>query len=254
MATAPGPAWSPWGSRFASTALLGLVACGEAVPVEPPVCVEAAARVRGLSQCGPTADFTPINRYTGPFADAVQEAEDAVALINGNCTGTLIEAAAGPVVLTAGHCAALGDTVLLVFNFEEAADGEALVVEGQVIEQAFAPDYALIRPDVLPAARPVPLTARASDWLAVIQHPRGRPKVLATGRLLGACGGLVYYGDLDTLVGSSGAGVLNDQGHLLGIHTDGDCDVKGRGNNRGWTAEAIVEASPSLESTDLRGP
>jgi V8-like Glu-specific endopeptidase len=207
--------------------------------------------VRGLSQCGPTADYTPINDYQGPFADAVQGAEDAVALINGNCTGTLVDAGAGPVVLTAGHCVGLGDTVLLVFNFEDAADGDALVVEGQVLEQSLEPDYALIRPDLLPDVTPVALTTRSSEWLAVIQHPRGRHKVIASGRFLGACDRLVYYADLDTLVGSSGAGVLNDQGHLLGVHTDGDCDEKGRGNNRGWTAEAIVEASAYLERTDL---
>ena len=45
--------------------------------------------------------------------------------------------------------------------------------------------------------------------------------------------------------------MLNRQGHLLGIHTDGDCDEKGRGANRGWTAEAIVEASPYLQSADI---
>jgi V8-like Glu-specific endopeptidase len=61
----------------------------------------------------------------------------------------------------------------------------------------------------------------------------------------------VYYADLDTLGGSSGAGVLNRQGHLLGIHTDGDCEESGRGTNRGWTTEAIVEASQYLESADI---
>jgi hypothetical protein len=45
--------------------------------------------------------------------------------------------------------------------------------------------------------------------------------------------------------------VLNRQGHMLGVHTDGDCDEKGHGNNWGWTAEAIVEASPYLQSEDI---
>ncbi len=66
-----------------------------------------------------------------------------------------------------------------------------------------------------------------------------------------SCNQHLSYGDLDTLVGSSGAGVLNSQGYLLGVHTDGDCDVTGHGSNSGWTAEAIVEASPYLESTDI---
>jgi hypothetical protein len=253
---------TPWGPFLAGTLLLGVTACGPEVPADPLVCgssrtsevsrlsqVSSLSEVGSLWQCGPTLDFTPINSYQGPFSD-VQDREDAVVLIDGRCTGTLIEASAGPVVLTAGHCVGLGDRSLLVFNFEQDADGDPLVTDGTVIEQSSEPDYALIALDELPAVTPVLLTTLASERLAIIQHPRGRPKVIAEGRFLGSCHQLVYYADLDTLVGSSGAGVLNRQGHLLGVHTDGDCDESG-GSNRGWTAEAIVEASPYLRSTDI---
>jgi hypothetical protein len=208
------------------------------------------SQVRTLRQCGRTLDFTPINSYRGDFA-AVQDREDAVVMINGLCTGTLIEASAGPVVLTAGHCVGLGDRPVLFFNFEDAPDGDPLLTEGTVIEQSFDPDYALIKPNELPAVTPVLLTTRASERLAIIQHPRGSRKVIAEGRYLDACNQLFYYADLDTLVGSSGAGVLTRQGHLLGVHTDGDCDESGRGTNRGWTAQVIVEASPYLQSEDI---
>jgi hypothetical protein len=201
-------------------------------------------------QCGPTLDFTPINSYQGEFSDIAQDREDAVALIDGNCTGTLIEASAGPVVVTAGHCVRLGDRPLLVFNFEDNPDGDPLVTEGTVIEQAPEPDYALIELDVLPAVTPVLLTDQPSETLAIIQHPRGRPKVIAEGEFLDSCDQLLYYTD-DTLVGSSGAGVLNRQGYLLGIHTNGDCDESGHGSNSGWTAEAIVEASLYLQCADI---
>ena len=243
---------SPWGRILAGTVLLGLAACGEeAVPAPAPVC-QAARRpeVRSLSQCGPGLEFTPINAYQGGL-ERLQEVEDAVALLDGRCTGTLIEALAGPVVLTAGHCARVGDRVLAVFNFEDAPDGDPLITEGTVLEQSLAPDYALIQLDVLPAVTPVLLTTRATERLAIIQHPRGRPKVVAEGDYLDSCDQLVYYTDLDTLVASSGAGVLNREGHLLGVHTDGDCDARGRGANWGWTAQAIVEASPYLRSEDL---
>ena len=240
-----------WAPLLAGTVLLGIVACGIAVPADPPVCGTAKMpEVSSLWQCGPTLDFTSINSYQGQFAD-VQDREDAVVLIDGRCTGTLIEASAGPVVVTAGHCVGLGDRALLVFNFEDNPDGDRLVTEGTVIEQAFEPDYALIKLDVLPAVTPVLLTALPSEQLAIIQHPRGRTKVIAEGRFLDSCDQRVYYADLDTLVGSSGAGVLNRQGHLLGIHTDGDCDENGRGANSGWTAEVIVEASPYLRSADI---
>lgn len=254
---------SPRGRILAGTfLLLGLVACGrEEVPAEesrPAVCEDAAAsrvrpqpRVRGQTQCGPTADFTPINSYQGGFADVAQAAEDAVVLIDGRCTGTLIEASAGPVVVTAGHCVALGDRPLIVFNFENQPDGDPLITEGTVIEQSLEPDYALIQLDVLPQATPVLLSSVPGDRLAIIQHPRGKPKVIAEGEYLDACDSLLYYADLDTLVGSSGAGVLNRQGQLVGVHTDGDCDEKGRGANRGWTTEAIVAASPYLVDADI---
>jgi hypothetical protein len=255
-----------WGRILAGTVLLGLMACGDAVPadtvapVDPPVCgspAQAGTRERQRSevhsfwQCGPTLDFTPINSYQGEFADVIQDKEDAVAIIDGRCTGTLIEASAGPVVMTAGHCVGLGDRSLLVFNFEDDADGDPRVTEGTVIEQSLEPDYALIKPDVLPAVTPVLLTSLPSERLAIVQHPRGYRKVIAEGSFLDSCNSRLYYKDLDTLVGSSGAGVLNRQGHLLGVHTDGNCEETGHGNNSGWTVEAIVEASEYLLSADI---
>jgi hypothetical protein len=238
-------------SSFAFGALgLGLAACGESHRPTMEVCAELQASSIVRSQCGPTAEFTPINSYAGKIA-AVQDREDAVVLINGSCTGTLIAASAGPVVLTAGHCVGLGDQELLVFNFEEQPDGDPLITNGTAIELATEPDYALIQLDKLPAVTPIPLTSRPTDLLAVIQHPRGRPKVIAEGTLAGACNDLVYYSDLDTLVGSSGAGVLTSQGYLVAVHTDGDCALDGSGTNRGWSAASIVAASAYLQDIDI---
>jgi hypothetical protein len=242
-------------SRGVSFALcltgLGLAgaACEEPRPKTKEVCTELA-RWTPRSQCGPDENFTPVNRYQGDLADA-QLREDAVVLVNGVCTGTLIAAAAGPVVLTAGHCVGLNDQELIVFNYEEEPDGDPLIGNGLVIEQSNNPDYALIQLDKLPDVTPTPLTSRPTDLLAVIQHPRGRPKVIAEGTLAGACNDQVYYRDLDTLVGSSGAGVLNNQGYLLGVHSDGDCAIDGSGTNRGWNAATIVAASTYLEDGDI---
>ena len=223
-----------------------LSACGGAR--DAPVVCEQEHPLRA-DQCGPAANYTPVNSYRGDFS-SVNEREDAVVMINGTCTGTLIAAAAGPVVITAGHCVRLGDRPLSVFNFEDAPDGDPLITEGTVIEQSDSPDYALIALDTLPAVTPTPLAVGASDDLAIIQHPRGMPKVVAEGQLLDACSGLLYYVDLDTLVGSSGAGVLNRDGYLVGVHTDGDCADGGA--NWGWTALSIVEASPYLDVADIK--
>src|SRR5213078_163444 len=181
-------------AALAATAWSAIAACGGSSQVE--LC-EASQAVRlPRSQCGPGLELTPVNQYQGAIA-AVADREDAVVLINGNCSGTLIAAAAGPVVLTAGHCVVPGDPVLLAFNVEDQPDGDRLVTDGAVLEQATEPDYALIRLDRLPAIAPTPLTTRPSDRLAVIQHPRGGPKVVAEGNYGGACGGQIFYTDLD---------------------------------------------------------
>lgn len=227
--------------------LLAVVALCAACGGESPV----NANVSAL-QCGPTLDFTPVQQYRGAVA-SVQEREGAVVLINGSCTGTLIAAIAGPVVLTAGHCVSSGDRVVVAFNVEAKPDGQQLVTEGTVIERETAPDYALIRLDTLPDATPTPLSSSPTDLLAVIQHPRGRPKVVAEGALASVCEQRLHYSNLDTLVGSSGAGVLNRQGHLVAVHSDGNCATDGTGTNHGWTAAAIVRASAHLQDDDIGG-
>lgn len=225
--------------------------CSTTPPEEAATCESPVEARLLLPQCGPTLDLTPINRYDGAVA-GVQEREEAVALINGSCTGTLIEASEGPVVITAGHCVRLEDIALVAFNIEDEPDGEQLATGGHVIERAREPDYALLVLDQLPVdVTPVSLTTSVTDLLGIIQHPRGAPKVIAEGRFLDTCDDILAYGDLDTLVGSSGAGVLNEQGHLLAIHTGGDCTEDGGGSNRGWSAQSIVEASEHLRDDDI---
>jgi hypothetical protein len=225
--------------------------CSSTPPDDAATC-ESLPEVRLLRpQCGPSLDLTPINRYGGGIA-SVQEREEAVVLVNGSCTGTLIAAGEGPAVLTAGHCVGLQDDALVAFNVEDEPDGEELVTTGVVIERAEEPDYGLIDLDQLPdGISPVTLTTSATDLLAIIQHPRGAPKVIAEGRFLDTCDAILLYGDLDTLVGSSGAGVLNQRGHVLGIHSGGDCAEDGSGGNRGWSAQSIVEASAHLQDDDI---
>jgi Trypsin-like peptidase domain len=240
--------------RALAVALSGglLGACGDPAPAPPvPVCgALQTAPVTRHAQCGATLDVTPINAYHGELASA-QDREGAVVLIDGDCTGTLIAAAAGPVVLTAGHCVGLADRALIAFNVEADPDGDPLVTNGTVIEQALEPDYALIALDQLPAIAPTLLTTQSTERLAIIQHPRGGPKVVAEGDFLAECQGVISYTDLDTLAGSSGAGVLNHQGYLLAVHTDGDCNEDGSGSNHGWSAARIVSASTYLQAGDL---
>src|SRR5688572_9410939 len=158
--------------------------CSATPPEEAATCESLPEARLVRPQCGPSLDLTPINRYDGAIA-GVQEREEAVVLINGTCTGTLIAAGEGPVVITAGHCVGLEDGALVAFNVEAEPDGEQLATSGIVIERAEEPDYALIELDQLPDdVLPLSLTTSTSDLLAIIQHPRGAPKAIAEGRFL----------------------------------------------------------------------
>lgn len=203
------------------------------------------------AQCGPRLDFMPVNSYSGPF-QWTQLREDAVVLVNSDCTGTYIRTAAKDlfVVLTAGHCVRLGDSASITFNFEIRADGPQHVWEGTVVERSVEPDFALIELPRHPDVRPTPMSRVITRALTMIQHALGAPKVVADGRLSYRGTRRFRYSEIDTLVGSSGAGVLNAHGHLAGIHTLGGCSKTG-GTNGGWTATSIVEASSVLRPEDL---
>ena len=211
---------------------------------------DVGRQVRG-TQCGPDLEFEPVNRYTGPLAWA-QTREEAVVLINANCTGTYIRTTATDLflVLTAGHCVNLGERASINFNFEAEPDGPTHAWEGTVIERSVDPDYALIELPQDPEVSPTPLSARVTSALTVIQHPLGQLKLLAEGELSRRTARQLHYTEIDTLVGSSGAGVLNAGGMVVGIHTLGECSETG-GTNGGWTATSIVEASSVLRLEDL---
>jgi Trypsin-like peptidase domain len=104
---------------------------------------------------------------------------------------------------------------------------------------------------------PVPMGESTSykdnGILAVIQHPDGQPKKVATGRLLAHVAEWLIYEDVDTRGGSSGSGVLTEEGQLIGVHTNGGCvPASPTGDaqraNRGVAIDSIRTASPLISS------
>ena len=201
---------------------------------------------RGV-QCGSFLEFEPINAYHGP-RDWVGQREDSVALVNGDCTGVYLGEVGElrHVVITAGHCVAEEEEAVLAFNVETDVDGAQTTVTGFVVERADTPDYALIALTEDPEVSATVLGATFTGSLAAIQHPVGIPKVIAFGEFSHEDGGQLYYLDLDTLVGSSGSGLFNAFGRMVGLHTGGDC--RNTGLNSGWSAAAVVEASRVLSN------
>jgi hypothetical protein len=81
-----------------------------------------------------------------------------------------------------------------------------------------------------------------ANLLTIIQHANGAPKRVAAGTHVKITNERIFYRDIDTLGGSGGAGILDQDGRLIGLHTNGSCDPTG-GENSGITLRAITPAS-----------
>jgi V8-like Glu-specific endopeptidase len=117
-------------------------------------------------------------------------------------------------------------------------------------------DYAIIElagnpGDTFGWTRVAAVTPQPGDELTLFQHPFGIPKVVDSGTVMQtSLNGRIAYDDIDTDGGSSGSGILDWQGRLIGVHTHApvgeECEP-GDGN-RGWLVEAILPHSPILGS------
>ena len=61
---------------------------------------------------------------------------------------------------------------------------------------------------------------------------------------------MIEYDDLDTLGGSSGAGLLNADGKIIGVHVLGGCFKIG-GSNKAVSIKAIRKASKVIQKYNL---
>jgi V8-like Glu-specific endopeptidase len=90
---------------------------------------------------------------------------------------------------------------------------------------------------------------RNADMLTIIQHPNGDPKRIAAGQHLHYDEMRIFYSDVDTMDGSSGAAVLDRSGHIIGVHTSGGCDnPEANLENSGITLNALSQVSDLLRS------
>jgi len=192
----------------------------------------------------------------------------------GWCTGTLI---ADDLFLTAGHCLDNGDSATLQlpreigsvpleppemareftvqFRYENPALADAESYENSVevvrLEEYSRtnPDYAIMRLSGHPGlnngvARISSVDSRPGLPIALLQHPRADRMKIGAGPVARLLGPKITYNTIDTLDGSSGAGILDAvTGKLVGIHTNGGCTNGGDGENYGVTIGALIGAS-----------
>jgi V8-like Glu-specific endopeptidase len=177
------------------------------------------------------------------------------------CSGTLISE---NLFLTASHCvdASTPKSQYVAFNYEKAKGSNDLLPQKhfkitKVVETHVGNlDYAIIQLDGKPgvefgftkvkAAAPV-----NGDKLTIIQHPQGEPKQIEVGNMVGVDGNYMEYADLDTQPGSSGSGVLDANGMVVGVHTNGGCTSDG-GSNRGVLLSEIVKVSKVIQGLNSK--
>jgi hypothetical protein len=216
------------------------------------------------SICGSTTDWQEVEQYDGTlgvsrgFVSLHQRrvgrhTRGTEAL----CTGTLISS---DLFLSAGHCGyAVGDHV--EFNYQVDPTGSMrprdTYTVSEVVESEWTAsyDYAIVRLAGVPGnkygwARLMARAPAAGDRYTIIQHPRGWSKKVATGPFVaspspGRANWFTY--GVDTLPGSSGSGVIDQNGFLIAVHTNPGCTATG-GGNQGIRVDRLLAHSTALEN------
>ena len=212
--------------------------------------------------------------------DLAQRYRDEAGNVSGQgwCTGTLID---DDLFLTAGHCLDAGDSGTwqlprekggielrpaelareFVVEFRDEAPAQPLLPESRnrssvvrLEEYRYdGLDYAILRLADHPGlrngvARISPEDSQAGSPIAILQHPSAAAMKVGAGSTLQVQGSRIAYDTIDTMGGSSGAGILDiASGKLVGIHTNGGCSKSG-GENYGVTIGALTAASPTLSA------
>lgn len=218
------------------------------------------------SKCGSTWDVQNVEAYDGRYAGLgfpdyrIDQWEPSTGIlrlaVDGEgfvCSGTLIDS---NLFLTASHCIDDGfDIAVVDFNFQLSPTGLPRPVSRfnvtSVVEDGASAglDFAILRLSGNPGATFGTRSVRPNDAteLAIIQHPNGSRKGIDAGTCEELSGQFVEYGNIDTAGGSSGAGILDNYGRLVGVHTTGGCNTIFSGHdNEGVRMSFIASASPTI--------
>jgi V8-like Glu-specific endopeptidase len=179
------------------------------------------------------------------------------------CSGAIVGVhpeTGNDVFISAGHCDGTSlEELQITFNYQRGTDGkkrkETRVAVLRVLESVSPDtediDYVLYELDGNPGEvfgyiPPAVRDAQVGEMLCIIQHPGGEMKQIEAGECIEIAGTRIRYNDIDTMGGSSGSPVINSEGRLVGVHTNGGCSTSGGGFNFGTRLEAILEVSPLL--------
>lgn len=241
-----------------STLLIGCAgAPGEELALEdleqPSICGSAndAQHVNNYNgTLGPTVSFVQTHKTSKGALETTATAGAGAKYCSGSLIGTNL-------FLTAGHCvdsSTIGDFVS--FNYERVAGGTTVAPQTHVRVDAIVEDglggldYAILRLAGTPGNTFGVATVAAGDpatgsAITIIGHPNAEPKQIEAGTVASFTTNQMRYGNVDTLGGSSGSGVLNSSGAIVAVHTNGGCTASG-GTNSGTRISRIRAVSGVL--------
>lgn len=212
-----------------------------------------------VARCGGPWSFQHVEAYDGTLGAPqwfVARHQLAVGSAAYGCSGTLIS---DDLFLSAGHCGYnVGD--LVWFNRQNGKDGTPLPATAfrviQVVEQEDneATDYAIVRLEGSPGREfgHASLSDRDPEPLAHVVIIQGAPKVVHAGVVTAAesrMGDHWFSYDANTVEGAAGAGILNENGDLIGVHTDDGCRTDAAGQvNSGMRMSWLRSRSTTLSA------
>lgn len=196
------------------------------------------------------------------------------------CTGTLISES---LFLTAGHCfdstphgwivprvdgtsdpiepAEIATNIHVNFNYQVDDNGvlrepDVYAVEELVEYRRGGLDMAIVRLAGQPGkvygmGRLAAGDPDVGDMTCIIGHPEGVPKRIEAGPVTAFEGHRIRYNDIDTLGGNSGSAIWHSPtGEIVGVHTNGGCNVAGTGSNYGVRLSRLRQESPTIRELD----
>lgn len=221
--------------------------------------------IKTESICG-SDNLQHVSEYDGSrgqpveFVDKYEQAVGALAFgavpnTSKYCSGVLISE---DLFLTAAHCV---DSSILkeyaVFNYQRVRGTTHIEKQEHfkiiaVVEKAKGLlDYAIIQIDGKPGLKygfqKINTTSvEDGNILTIIQHPSGNPKMVDIGHKKGLRAEYMTYGDIDTEPGSSGSAVLDQDGFIVGVHTNGGCNLTS-GENSAVLMTEIAKVSETIQ-------
>ena len=196
---------------------------------------------------GQTQEF--VKKFQSSVAAMEEKGEDSSSKY---CSGTMISE---DLYLTANHCIDGSVGQYLAFNYEKEKNSTKLLKQEhfkitKIVEAGTGLDFAVLQIEGKPGTKygfkKVKNELPAKDaLLTIIQHPSGNPKTVEVGHRGGFNAPYMGYGDLDTEPGSSGSGVIDKDGNVVGVHTNGGCNATS-GENKGVAMSEIFKVSKVL--------